>query len=99
MTSLKGKIAIVTGASRSKGIGAAICRSLANSGADVFFTYWSPFDEISGNGLDKGFPDLLCEELRDIGVNAAHMEVDMSRSESSSLLWTGLKKRWGHLVF
>ncbi|MBT2663284.1 SDR family oxidoreductase [Bacillus sp. ISL-45] len=86
MTSLKGKLAIVTGASRSKGIGAAICRSLANAGADVFFTHWSPFDEISGNGLDKDFPNMLCKELRTIGVNAAHMEVDLSESESSSLI-------------
>jgi 3-oxoacyl-[acyl-carrier protein] reductase len=52
MTNLKGKIAIVTGARRSKGIG-VICRSLANAGADVFFTHWSPFDEFSGNGLDQ----------------------------------------------
>ena len=62
MTNLKGKLAIVTGASRSKGIGAAICRSLANAGADVFFTHWSPFDEMSGNGLDQDFPSMLWEE-------------------------------------
>lgn len=95
MTSLKGKIAIVTGTSRSKGIGAAICRSLASAGADVFFTHWSPFDEVSGNGLDQEFPNMLCEELRNIGVNAVHMEVDLSRSESSSLIMDRVEETLG----
>lgn len=42
---LKGKIALVTGASRSAGIGAAICKALAGEGADIFFTYWVGYDE------------------------------------------------------
>lgn len=50
MISLKNKIAIVTGASRSTGIGTAICRSLARLGADIFFTHWHAFDEAEGNG-------------------------------------------------
>lgn len=33
---LTGRIAIVTGASRSTGIGAAVCKELAYPGADVF---------------------------------------------------------------
>jgi 3-oxoacyl-[acyl-carrier protein] reductase len=36
MNRLKGKIAIVTGASRRNGIGAAICRALASEDADIF---------------------------------------------------------------
>ncbi|VDH00258.1 3-ketoacyl-(acyl-carrier-protein) reductase [Lysinibacillus sphaericus] len=36
---LNGKIAIVTGASRSRGIGSAICLMLAEAGADIFFTH------------------------------------------------------------
>ncbi len=41
---LRSRIAVVTGASRRQGIGAAICRALAANGADVFFTHWRPFD-------------------------------------------------------
>jgi 3-oxoacyl-[acyl-carrier protein] reductase len=35
---LTGKVAIVTGASRRQGIGAAVCQALASHGADVLFT-------------------------------------------------------------
>ncbi len=35
---LSGRVAVVTGAGRRRGIGAAICRALAEKGADVFFT-------------------------------------------------------------
>ena len=36
---LEGALAIVTGVSHHKGIGAAICRKLAKEGADIFFTH------------------------------------------------------------
>lgn len=38
-------IAIVTGASRSRGIGAAVCRALAEAKVDIFFTYWQAHDK------------------------------------------------------
>jgi 3-oxoacyl-[acyl-carrier protein] reductase len=39
------RIVMVTGASREQGIGAAVCRTLADQGADIFFTHWSQFDD------------------------------------------------------
>ena len=41
---LTGRVAMVTGASRRRGIGAAICRALASHGADILCTHWPPFD-------------------------------------------------------
>ncbi|WP_016866477.1 MULTISPECIES: hypothetical protein [Fischerella] len=43
---LTGKVALVTGVSRHIGIGAAIAHSLAKGGANVFTTYYRPFDEM-----------------------------------------------------
>src|SRR5690606_40056640 len=40
---LSGRIAVVTGAGRRRGIGTAICRALADKGADIFFV-WHPHD-------------------------------------------------------
>ena len=51
---LKGKIAVVTGASRKVGIGAAICTALAEAGADVFFTYWTEYDQTMPWGVEVG---------------------------------------------
>jgi 3-oxoacyl-[acyl-carrier protein] reductase len=36
----QGAIAIVTGASRRRGIGAAICQALARDSFGILFTYW-----------------------------------------------------------
>lgn len=45
MDLLKGKIVIITGVSRLKGNGAAICRELADMGYHIFFTYWTESDK------------------------------------------------------
>jgi hypothetical protein len=41
---LKGRVALVTGVSRRKGIGFAIARKLAAMGANVFIHSFSPYD-------------------------------------------------------
>lgn len=76
---LSGRIAIVTGASRSIGIGAATCRALAALGADVFFTHWRPFDRETLGWRDDSGPDRLLEELIGMGVRAAAAEIDFSQ--------------------
>lgn len=47
---LTGQVAIVTGASWERGIGTAICRALAKEGANIFFTYWIPYDVSTVHG-------------------------------------------------
>lgn len=63
---LRGRIVLVTGASRRHGIGAAICRAFAGQGCDVFFTVYKPFDNAAyGDALaDPDGPAALAEELR-----------------------------------
>lgn len=53
------RIAIVTGASRRRGIGAAVCHALAQAGMDIFFTYWSPFDAETYSDAQEAEPDQL----------------------------------------
>ncbi|MCE0449877.1 MULTISPECIES: SDR family oxidoreductase [Brevibacillus] len=79
---LHGKIAIVTGASRLQGIGAAICKMLASHGADIFHTYWTAYDHSMAHGFHKDEPAILQEEIRRYGVRCAGIEVDLSQSDA-----------------
>ena len=64
---LTGKAALVTGGSR--GIGAAIARSLAEDGADVAISYVSTPDKAKA----------LVRELQDKGVRAVAFQADQSK--------------------
>ncbi|MGV2787178.1 oxidoreductase, partial [Clostridium perfringens] len=78
MKRLMNKIAIVTGASRIKGIGTAICRELAREGADIFFTHWSTYDLRMDYFVDDDldWAQQLMEEIRGFGVRCESMELD-----------------------
>ncbi|QPA32917.1 SDR family oxidoreductase [Thermaerobacillus caldiproteolyticus] len=82
--SLHGKIAIVTGVSRTKGIGAAICQALAEAGAHIFFTYWSAYDESMPWGMEQNEPELIKRKVEQLGVTCECIEIDLSREESPS---------------
>jgi 3-oxoacyl-[acyl-carrier protein] reductase len=70
-------VAIVTGASRRFGIGAATCRELAKSGHDIFFTHLQEYDRDVSVGADVDGPQALAEELRGLGANVADMHADL----------------------
>lgn len=61
-------IVLVTGASRSIGIGSSIAKELAKSGWDVALTYWQPYDESMPWGSDPQEVQLLLNEVESFGV-------------------------------
>ena len=76
------RLAIVTGASRRKGIGAAICLALARDGMDIFFTHWSPYDHTMTWGAEEDTPDQLQQQARALGVRCEHMLVDLGTADA-----------------
>ena len=84
---LIGHIAIVTGASRERGIGTAICRALAKAGADILFTHWGRYDETMSWGAEQEWPDRLMDELKQTGVRAHHLEVDLADPSTPSRIF------------
>src|SRR5215218_3254433 len=77
---LSSQVALVTGASRQRGIGAAICRALAAHGADVAFSHWRPYDAAFPWAGTPSEPDDLAQELVTLGVRTAAIECDLSNS-------------------
>lgn len=92
---LTGRIAIVTGASRSAGIGAAVCKELAYLGADVFFTHWVSYDQQMPWGSNNEEQKQLCEEIRSIGVRCEHLRMDLSVPESYVDLLNNVEQNLG----
>jgi 3-oxoacyl-[acyl-carrier protein] reductase len=79
--SLEGKTAIVTGASRLNGIGAAVCVELAKRGANIFFTTWGTYDTTMHTGDHTNDPEQLVEKLKNFGVKSLYEEIDLSAAE------------------
>jgi 3-oxoacyl-[acyl-carrier protein] reductase len=91
---LRGRVAVVTGASRRVGIGAAVCRELAGAGADVFFTHWVGYDRAM-DYADPDGPEALLAELRGLGVRAEAAPVDLADPAAPDALLAEVERRLG----
>ncbi|MBU8880151.1 SDR family oxidoreductase [Bacillus sp. FJAT-29790] len=96
MNQLKEKIAIITGVSRLKGIGAAICKELAEAGFHIFFTYWTEYDKKMPWSMDLDEPIKLKEELIQKGVKVSCMELDLTHFEAPEQLLSRVIEQLGY---
>ncbi|SRR5579871_787335 len=85
MPDLKGKVAIVTGA--SKGIGAAIAEKLAADGAAVVVNY-------SRSGTEA---EALVRRVRQGGGKAVAVQADLSKPADAEKLFKAALKEFGHV--
>lgn len=87
--------ALVTGASRKVGIGAAIARELARRGVHVFLAYYRPYDRESGLAGDPAEPSQLLDELRGLGVRADGLEADLADPRTPARLMEAAESALG----
>lgn len=92
---LRGRVALVTGVGRRRGIGSAVCRALAARGADVVLSYWRAYDREMPWKSDENEPVELVEQLRASGVRAEAVEVDLALAESAERLLDAATERLG----
>src|SRR3712207_422292 len=92
---LRGRVALVTGVGRRRGIGSAVCLALASRGADVVLSYWKAYDRVMPWGSNEDEPEALLGELRAAGIRAEGIEMDLSRSDSARLLLDATEERLG----
>ena len=85
MSKLKGKVAVVTGA--SKGIGAGIAKALAAEGASVVVNYAS----------SKAGADAVVDSITKAGGKAVVVGADVSKSEQAKSIVDAAIKNFGRL--
>lgn len=94
---LRGKVALVTGASRKIGIGAAIARALAAAGANVLISTFRRYDAAMPWGSDSSEADALVAELQTTGVQAASMDIDLSDPAAPVILFDRVNHIFGEV--
>lgn len=100
MRDLRGTVAIVSGATRKRGLGRAVARALAAAGADIVVTGTDrppeTFPEDERREGWRGLPDIVAEcEL--LGVRAHAVVMDAARSEDAQRLVGETVDRFGRL--
>lgn len=85
------KVALVTGSSR--GIGSAIAKKFALSGADVVINYRK------SGGSSQAQGEELCREIEGMGRRAVLVQADISKKDSVKELFNEVTERCGRLDF
>lgn len=94
-SNLRGKTALITGASRLAGIGAALVNALAEAGADIFTTWWRPYDATMPWGSQADEAQSILADARLLGVRAAGMEADLSDPTVPARIFDAAEKTFG----
>jgi len=88
-------VALVTGASRQRGIAAALARGLAQSGWDVATTYWRPYDATMPWGSHPEDPAQLTAELGVAGAATVALEADLTDTSAPARVFAAVEAALG----
>ena len=93
---LQARSALVTGVSRSVGIGFAVARRLARHGADVFAHSYARYDR-DGLGADPEGVAALVATLRELGGRVESLDADLSDAGAPARVVERASEALGHI--
>ena len=88
-------LALITGASRRAGIGAAVAMRLAQDGWDVATTYWRPYDDRMPWASDPADASWLTEQIVASGARTKGVEADLSLVETPARVFDVVEESIG----
>ena len=91
------RVALVTGVSRQKGIGAALVRRLLADGASVLASGWEPHDAEMSWGADPGGISALLQALGGLGPSLHYVPADLEDPKAAMELVEAATDRFGSL--
>jgi 3-oxoacyl-[acyl-carrier protein] reductase len=98
---LRGRVALVTGASRRAGIGHAVARRLAALGASLFLHHYAPHDREQPWGAEPAGPgavaDSVAGALADAAAGVRDLELDLAAADAPGRLIGAATDAVGHL--
>lgn len=86
--------AIITGAGRHNGIGAQICRALAQKKINIYFTTFDEYDINMGN-IQKSEYEQTLKECRAFGVKAFYETFDLTECTNITILFDHAIEKMG----
>jgi 3-oxoacyl-[acyl-carrier protein] reductase len=98
MSSLKGKVALITGAASKRGMGHALALHLAREGADIVITdkFAAPKSMFPGDE-DWGGLDEIVREIKAIGGQALALTMDISVSQEIDAVMEKVLEKFGKI--
>ena len=95
--SLSGRVALVMGVSRRRGVGFALARELSHLGADLFLHSFAAYDAAQPWGADPGGAMSLVSELWQSGQRVEHVDTDLEPPNAPESLVRSATTAFGHI--